>query len=503
MSSPPSECIAPSSEPDPTETLPGATIASRAEECRDAMFKSTDFLHKYEDGGTRSAKMRDLTGRFNIWASNMGVFAAFHASLDYRLRDLEEAKVLMLEHLDSMLKRTSRCSFSYQDENLSGRASPADEEIPDIEERNLANLTSQWELVRMRKFKLQNSNQLMPEEEQRRDKILAGFILRTESTTFQKGKEKTDTPHGEPFSGLSETPTRPLIENNVWMVPFDRNTSFTGRDLELKVVRTWLFTEDKPAKIAITGLGGIGKTHLVIELLYRLRDEDKNCSFLWISATSEESLSQAYSEAAKKLGISGYDDKTADVKKLMQDYLSSEGAGRWVMVFDNADDVSMWFNESAGESGRLIDYLPDSRYGSIIFTTRNKQAAVRLAGRSIVEVSTMDEADSEQVLRNCLLDSRDHLNNREDVVALLARLTYLPLAIVQAAAYINENKIGLGDYLLLLESQEEDVVDLLGEDFEDDVPACAVANTWLITFEQIRRHDPLAANYLSFMASTR
>ncbi|CAK7232994.1 hypothetical protein SEUCBS140593_008452 [Sporothrix eucalyptigena] len=108
MSSSPSECIAPSSEPDPTETLAGVTIASRAEECRDSMFKSTDFLHKYEDGGTRSAKMRDLIGRFNIWASNMGVFAAFHASLDYRLRDLEEAKVLMLEHLDSMLNLTSR-----------------------------------------------------------------------------------------------------------------------------------------------------------------------------------------------------------------------------------------------------------------------------------------------------------------------------------------------------------------------------------------------------------
>ena len=102
------------------------------------------------------------------------------------------------------------------------------------------------------------------------------------------------------------------------MVPFEQNTSFTSRDSELEAVRKQLAIRNKTAKVAITGLGGIGKTHLVIELLYRLRDEDKDRSFLWIPATSEESLSQAYLKAAKKkLGIPGCDDKTADVKQLV------------------------------------------------------------------------------------------------------------------------------------------------------------------------------------------
>jgi hypothetical protein len=51
---------------------------------------------------------------------------------------------------------------------------------------------------------------------------------------------------------------------------------------------------------------------------------------------------------------------------------------------------------------------------------------------------------------------------------LLDQLTFLPLAIVQAAAYINENGITLSDYLSLLVEQEEDVIDLLSEEFEDD-----------------------------------
>jgi hypothetical protein len=84
-----------------------------------------------------------------------------------------------------------------------------------------------------------------------------------------------------------------------------------------------------------------------------------------------------------------------------------------------------------------------------------------------------------------------------------AQLTYLPLAIVQAAAYINENRITLADDLSLLADQEEEVIDLLSEEFEDDGRyhnvKNPVATTWLISFEQIRYRDPLAADYLSFM----
>jgi hypothetical protein len=46
--------------------------------------------------------------------------------------------------------------------------------------------------------------------------------------------------------------------------------------------------------------------------------------------------------------------------------------------------------------------------------------------------------------------------------------TYLPLAIVQAAAYINENVITIAKYLFLLKKQEEEVIDLLSEKFEDN-----------------------------------
>ena len=253
------------------------------------------------------------------------------------------------------------------------------------------------------------------------------------------------------------------------------------------------------------GLGGVGKTQLVLELIYRIREKHKNCLVIWIPATNIESLHQAYVDVVRQLSIPGWEEDKADVKRLVQGYLSKESAGRWLLVFDNADDINMWMAkpESVLGSGRLIEYLPTSNQGCIVFTTRDRKTAVKLAHQNVVEVPKMNEEVAKQLLQKYLVNL-DLTKNQLDTESLLAQLTYLPLAIVQAAAYINENRITLADYLSLLADQEEEVIDLLSEEFEDDGRyhnvKNPVATTWLISFDQIRHRDPLAADYLSFMA---
>ena len=287
-------------------------------------------------------------------------------------------------------------------------------------------------------------------------------------------------------------------------MPFERNPRFAGRGSQLAQLEEKLFAKDHTIKVAITGLGGVGKTQLVLELLYRTKDKHKYCSTIWIPATNTESLHQAYLEVAQQLSIPGLEEEKSDVKRLVQGYLSNDNAGQWLLVFDNADDIEMWIAKPGSEKGSygLIDYLPRSKQGSIVFTTRDRRIAVKLAGQNVVEIPEMDEEAAAQLLQNCLIYP-SLVNNRQDAVALLVELTCLPLAIVQAAAYINENGIALADYLLLLANQEEDVIDLLSEDFEDDGryhnTKNPVATTWLISFEQIQRRDTLAAEYLSFM----
>jgi len=50
-------------------------------------------------------------------------------------------------------------------------------------------------------------------------------------------------------------------------VPFQRNPRFTGRESQLAQLEEKLFTKDATTRIAITGLGGVGKMQLVLELL--------------------------------------------------------------------------------------------------------------------------------------------------------------------------------------------------------------------------------------------
>ncbi len=294
---------------------------------------------------------------------------------------------------------------------------------------------------------------------------------------------------------------------NQWIVPFERNTRFTDRESELAKHGNKLFANNQFTKIAVCGLGGVGKTQLVLELLYRVRERDKNYSAIWIQATSMESLGQGYHTVAWQLGIRDTGRKDVDIKKLVQDFLNEDTAGQWILVFDNADDIQMWTDKTVSETqqlNRLIDYIPRSKTGRVIFTTRDRKVGVKLAQESVMEVPKMTEDTAIRMLRNSLIDKSLVDTSPADAKAILTWLTHLPLAIAQAAAYINENGVTLADYLTLVDCQEQDIIALLTEHFEDDARYSdlknPVATTWLISFQQIQQRDPLAADYMSFMA---
>ena len=289
-------------------------------------------------------------------------------------------------------------------------------------------------------------------------------------------------------------------------MPFERNPRFTGRESELSRLEQLLFQSGQTTKVAITGLGGVGKTQLAIELVHRAMEKCKDCLVFWMPAMDPESLHQAYLAVAQKLSIPGWNKDGTDVKHLVQEYLSKSSAGQWLLVFDNADEVNMWMHKPPSKPGlsrRLVDYLPRSTQGNIIFTSRDRKAAVKLAPQNVIEVPEMSEEVAKELLQKCLINPVPTDTDRT-TKALLAQLTYLPLAIVQASAYINENGISIADYISLLAEKDDSTIELLSEDFEDDGRyhniKNPVATTWLISFEQISQRDTLAAMYLCLMA---
>ncbi|BCR98590.1 uncharacterized protein AKAW2_40273A [Aspergillus luchuensis] len=126
----------------------------------------------------------------------------------------------------------------------------------------------------------------------------------------------------------------------IWMVPFRRNAWFAGREDEITRIEGLFTQQNGPSKIAICGLGGVGKTQIALELAYRMRKRDPNCSICWITCTSYESVEQAYMDIALKLEMTAI--KPAEVKEKVKAYLSLESAGKWLVIFDNADDMGMW-----------------------------------------------------------------------------------------------------------------------------------------------------------------
>ncbi|GLA56089.1 hypothetical protein AnigIFM63604_004385 [Aspergillus niger] len=290
------------------------------------------------------------------------------------------------------------------------------------------------------------------------------------------------------------------LKQSVWMVPLRRNPRFAGREDEITRIEGLFMQQNGPSKVAICGLGGVGKTQIALELAYRKRNRDPNCSICWITCTNYESVEQAYMNIASKLEM--IDIKPAEVKEKVKAYLSQESAGKWLVIFDNADDMGMWSTNNTTDTV-LTDFLPESEQGHILFTTRSRKVAVKLASSHVITVTEPNTESSVEILKNSLVE-KTLLNDRVTALKLLEQLAFLPLAIIQAAAYINENSIGLSEYLQLLQDQEPHVVELLSEDFGDEMRYKDIQNpvalTWFISFQQIQQLNKLAADYLSFFA---
>ncbi|EED11810.1 kinesin light chain, putative [Talaromyces stipitatus ATCC 10500] len=275
-----------------------------------------------------------------------------------------------------------------------------------------------------------------------------------------------------------------------WMVSLPRNPKFVGREDEITKLEELITMQDRPKRIAITGLGGVGKTQVALELAYRIRDRNKECSIFWIPCTSHAMIDQTFLHIAQKLRLR--DVNPAEVKEQVKIYLSSERAGKWLLVFDNADDTKMWLAASH-IAPPLEDFLPESEQGRILFTSRNRKLAMKLAPFNVVSIPDVDKETAVKILDKTLAHE-DLPRDSATTAALLEQLAFLPLAITQASAYIIENGIDLSIYLTLLQEHEQDVIELLSEDFRDPGRYQDIQNP------QIQHQDPLAADYLFFIA---
>jgi tetratricopeptide (TPR) repeat protein len=257
--------------------------------------------------------------------------------------------------------------------------------------------------------------------------------------------------------------------------------------------------------MTIHGLGGCGKSALVLEFAYRALAKCAIDLVFWVPAISRESFELAYREIATRLQLPGTADPNTNINKLVKEALSADSLGsRWLMVVDNADNpaVLLGLVDSDSTSPQLCGYLPHSRRGAVLFTTRSRKAAWTLTPGSVLELTDMSQGEARELLTQ-YITKEALLDDSKAIDQLLSILTYLPLAIVQAAAFVNNNDTSISDYVSLFQHAGAEI-ELFSEQFEDlsryREMDSTIAKTWHISFDQIRKQDPLAAEYLSFMA---
>lgn len=205
-------------------------------------------------------------------------------------------------------------------------------------------------------------------------------------------------------------------------------------------------------------------------------------------------------DIANAVGIQGCDGPDVDILRKVKEWLESEASGRWLLIYDNVDDIDLMYDE---EHGRLATYFPRSNRGSIVMTTRNRQIGIKFAtAKNIIPLSALTVEESITLMATKL--GEDNPERGSDLEQLANTLGGIPLAIIQAVSFIQENESTPARYLELYEANESNQIELLSQDFEDDTrdPELKnpIASTWMVTFEYMKARQPLAANTLCMMS---
>ncbi|KAI7247500.1 hypothetical protein KC343_g6624, partial [Hortaea werneckii] len=267
------------------------------------------------------------------------------------------------------------------------------------------------------------------------------------------------------------------------------------------------------ARVALVGLGGVGKTQLAIEYAHRQRSQSPETWVLWLYASNEGRFEQGVRGILNQLKVRDRHNPKSDVFQLLRARLCDPIKGPWLLIMDNADDACVLLgspsanqaDKSANDpswSEARLDYIPHCDHGRVLVTSRSRDAAGELVDwKNIVAVGPMDTEQAVALL-NRKLDRKYDMRN---VAALAQALDFIPLAMAQAAAYICQSagRCSIQEYLEKLGQYDRSGASILDID-ERNLRRDREANnsimlTWQISFDYIRAVRPSAADLLSLM----
>ena len=256
----------------------------------------------------------------------------------------------------------------------------------------------------------------------------------------------------------------------VFTVP-PRNRHFTGRSQLLDQIRAGLAAGGPVAVTALHGLGGIGKTQLAIEYAHRHAADYQ--LVWWVDAEQTPLLAGQLAALASHLGLPVTGRVTTDAAAVLN---ALRRRDRWLLVFDNAEHPAA-----------LRPWLPDGPGHKLI--TSRYPAWGGLADTVEIDILTRAEAVT-------LLTRRVPNLNPQVADAMSDEVGDLPLALEQAAAYLETTGMPPADYLDRLRTRRDQML-ARGHDLAH---GGTIDTVWSLALDSLRDQEPAAVALLDLCA---
>ncbi|MFG1872444.1 FxSxx-COOH system tetratricopeptide repeat protein [Micromonospora arborensis] len=257
-----------------------------------------------------------------------------------------------------------------------------------------------------------------------------------------------------------------------------RNRLFTGRDDVLRAIHDGLQEGGSATAVvsgAVHGLGGVGKTAVAVEYAHRFRNDYD--IVWWIDAEQPATVATQLAKLGRMLKLPATSDEQ-DAVAAVFDHLNCRG--RWLLVYDNAERPES-----------LVGLRPTGGGGHVLVTSRWPDWR---GHASTVGVEVWLRFESVAFLR-----ARTRHSDERLLGELADLVGDLPLAVEEAAAYLEQTGEDLAAYVGLVNKRARELFAAPGAR-EGDADRRRVAAVWTLSLEQVHRRQPLAEKLLSLLA---
>ncbi|KAF5557647.1 hypothetical protein FPHYL_7614 [Fusarium phyllophilum] len=286
-----------------------------------------------------------------------------------------------------------------------------------------------------------------------------------------------------------------------FLFPYEKNEDFVPRpEISSKLDELLPKNSDDFRSAALWGLGGSGKTQIALDLAYS-RYSKRQCSVFWVHADSEATFARDYGSIASVLGSNTHGSE----HELLQNARHKiESLPRWLLIIDNADDLSLFgVGSTVKNTGKIMDYIPKGPNGTILWISRDEAIVGSLVGvRRGVAVPGLTSEESKALLESKIPQSIGE-DDLDDAVLLFKELQSLPLAISQAGTYMRRTETSVNQYLNDFREEATRWRMLKEPEFDKyrlHNSSNSILETWNPSIRRLRQENELAYKILQILA---